>query len=178
MFHYSGKPIENLYKVDQRPHGCKPQGLYCAPNTEWEDWCESQDFATSTNEFKYKLVGDMSKLLVVDLNNVNEFEAKYSVKCQDIMGVGEDREELKALIALVIKSQFHWDKVALEYPGVWFKYHELYTLRPWRSWVCALDVETIVIWDPSGFSVKLVENELLQARREDATITLIACRTN
>jgi len=149
-----------LYKVEQSERfNWKPSGLYCAPNTEWEEWCEDNGFATSTNEFKYELVGDLSNLLIVDLSNVIEFENNYADfeptdlvenKYDDpfIEFMNEQKRHFKG---------FRWREVARDYPGVWIKYHELRGLLPWRSWVSALDVETVVIWNPRDFFLKKIE---------------------
>ena len=128
-------------------------GSLLCPNTEWKDWCDQSgltkgicpdsvqddleayvELYTRTHEFKYELMGDLFALFVLDRDNIDEFENKYEA----------------------IFSILTWKEIASDHPGMWVKYNELSDQKISRyHWVTTFSVETVVIWDPTGFSINL-----------------------
>ncbi len=105
-FHYSTEPFTLKFKkYIQNEDSAKPEGLWFSKNTEWIDWCESEElFLSKDSAIVNELSIDFTNILVIDsIEKLKWLSSKFCLDNIIFHGINID-----------------WCKVASQYDGVYF----------------------------------------------------------
>lgn len=135
--HTTNKEILKIYDVNNKSNnGIKPKGLWYAIDDSWIEWCNSENFHTSSLKISYKLELDQKKILI--LNNekkIKSFVEKYGEKMF-----------LELDFDFLFNKTINWDKVSQDFYGIEinpYNYKFRHSLLFYNAW----DVASGCIWN-------------------------------
>ena len=141
--HYSDTPIITFIDGVKQENLMKPTGLWLSEGSQWQDWCDSEGFATCNmnNCYIYSASINKDRLFVISsLDVLNTLHEKYEKKNK-----------------FFANGYIDWKEVANDYDGICFEnYYEVkkdyFTNSSdfGKTWFLAVDVSGACIWNPSS----------------------------
>lgn len=165
-YHYAPKlittPISSEIQINSID-GIKPKGFWYSIDTEWYDWCKSNDFGLERLRYKYEVdVGSANILKITSTKEILEFQEKY-----------------KTIILQTDKIVIHnidWARVSEDYDGIEvnpyyrnFLFDQMIDMG-WRNnspylhlWYSTWDIASGCIWLNERTKITLIEEEPINA---------------
>jgi hypothetical protein len=147
--HFADTPYDEKLKFVQPPQiGMKPNGLWFAPFNDWIEWCKETGFFPRTYHYQYGIESiDSSRILqILTIKDVENCIEKYRI------------------LSPWGTKYLNWHQICKDFTGIFISYSQLYgktfnlKYEPFDGLICSLDVDSLVIWDPSIFRLKLLKH--------------------
>jgi hypothetical protein len=138
--HYASHPVTLEMRTHEQTVDLKPSGLWLSVDTEWLDWCRSEDFRTDLNWYEHAvtLSPEANILALSSATDLDAFTAEY----------GEQ-------VSPRFPSRYiDWSRVADVYDGIviapyqWSRRLERHTF-----WYYGWDIASGCIWNPTVVSL-------------------------
>ncbi|MEX0595223.1 MAG: hypothetical protein WD512_01905 [Candidatus Paceibacterota bacterium] len=147
--HFSDNPYDEKQITVQKPQiSMKPNGLWFAPSNDWIEWCKEAGFFPRTYHYQYAIESiDSSRILqILTIKDVEKCIEKYHI------------------ITPWGSKYLNWHRICQDFTGIFISYSLLYAktfnakYEPFDGLICSLDVDSLVIWDHSIYSLKLLKH--------------------
>ena len=141
--HYSGKPLSNVYSVQQEAHAeSKPRGLWVSVlgEDDWPSWCRSEKFALESLEqcLEVVLAIPHNILILNSIQDIDEFHEQYNGPLYP---------------GATTSRAINWQRVAESFHGIIIApYQWGRRLDDKTGWYYGWDCASGCIWDASAIA--------------------------
>lgn len=136
--HHSATPITlDALELREQTSEYKPRGLWVSVGAEWQDWCNSEQYATETlvNQYQVTLAANASMLIVDSAEALDAFTDQYSAPASwSPMSTVIDWPAVAAIHDGILISPYQWSRR-----------HDRRTF-----WYYGWDIASGCIWNPAA----------------------------